>query len=144
MHSTILVFFALLLMVTGVLAQSQQPRDQTGVLRLRVRVKADDAAPLRGLARKRFFLIPGTLEQNRALIEAIERQPLVNARLLLHKTRRERGADRLAERQATANRSTAAVSRRILSLDQKRCLSLRLRLRRVRRSLAAKRRRDSG
>lgn len=49
----------------------------TGVLRLRVRVKADDAAPLRGLARKRFFLIPGTLEQNRALIEAIERQPLV-------------------------------------------------------------------
>ena len=49
----------------------------TGVLRLRVRVKADDTAPLRGLARKRFFLIPGTLEQNRALIDAIERQPLV-------------------------------------------------------------------
>jgi hypothetical protein len=53
------------------------PQTPTGVLRLRVRVKADDAAPLRGLARKRFFLIPGTLEQNRALIEAIERQPLV-------------------------------------------------------------------
>jgi hypothetical protein len=32
---------------------------------------------LRGLARKRFFLIPGTLEQNRALIEAMEKQPLV-------------------------------------------------------------------
>jgi hypothetical protein len=32
---------------------------------------------LRGLARKRFFLIPGTLEQNRTLIDAIERQPLV-------------------------------------------------------------------
>ena len=47
----------------------------TGVLRLRVRVKADDAAPMRGLARKRFFLIPGTLEQNRALIDAVERQP---------------------------------------------------------------------
>ena len=56
------------------LAQNQ-PR-QTGVLRLRVRVKADDAAPMRGLARKRFFLIPGTLEQNRTLIEAIDRQPL--------------------------------------------------------------------
>jgi len=67
-----IVPFALLLMVTVVLAQSP-----TGVLRLRVKVKADDSAPLRGLARKRFFLIPGTLEQNRALLEAMERQPLV-------------------------------------------------------------------
>lgn len=58
-------------MVTVVLAQ--QP---TGVLRLRVRVKADDASPLKSLARKRFFLIPGTLEHNRALITAIEQQPL--------------------------------------------------------------------
>lgn len=53
------------------------PQSPTGVLRIRVRVKADDAAPLRGLARKRFFLIPGTLEQNRPLIDAIEKQPLV-------------------------------------------------------------------
>jgi hypothetical protein len=68
-------FFALLLMVTVVLAQQPAAR-QTGLLRLRVRVKADDSAPLRGLARKRFFLIPGTLEQNRALITAIEQQPL--------------------------------------------------------------------
>jgi hypothetical protein len=72
----VLVCFALLLAVTGVLAQNQQI-GPTGVLRLRVRVKADDAAPMRGLARKRFFLIPGTLEQNRTLIDAIERQPLV-------------------------------------------------------------------
>jgi len=66
------LIFAFLLMVAVVLAQGP-----AGVLRLRVRVKADDTAPLRGLARKRFFLIPGTLEQNRALIEAMERQPLV-------------------------------------------------------------------
>jgi hypothetical protein len=59
-------------MITAVLAQSQ-----TGVLRLRVRVKLDDSSPLRGLPRKRFFLIPGTLEQNRALLDAIERQPLL-------------------------------------------------------------------
>ena len=72
----ILVSFALLLAVTAALAQNQQTAP-TGVLRLRVRVKADDAAPMRGLARKRFFLIPGTLEQNRSLIDAIERQPLV-------------------------------------------------------------------
>ena len=67
--------FAILLMVTVVLAQ-QPTAQQTGVLRLRVRVKADDTAPLKGLARKRFFLIPGTLEQNRALVTAIEQQPL--------------------------------------------------------------------
>ena len=71
----VLVCFALLLAVTGVLAQTPQT-GPTGVLRLRVRVKADDAAPMRGLARKRFFLIPGTLEQNRTLIDAIERQPV--------------------------------------------------------------------
>ena len=71
-----LAFFALLLMVTVVLAQT--PERQTGVLRLRVRVKADDNAPLRGLARKRFFLIPGTLEQNRPLLDAIERQTLTS------------------------------------------------------------------
>src|SRR5215210_2735922 len=71
-----LIFFAFLLTVTAVLAQSQEPARQTGVLRLRVRVKADDTAPLRGLARKRFFLIPGTLEQNRALMTAVEQQPL--------------------------------------------------------------------
>ncbi len=70
-----LAFIAVLLMVTVVLAQ-QPAAQQTGVLRLRVRVKADDTTPLRGLERKRFFLIPGTLEQNRALITAIEQQPL--------------------------------------------------------------------
>lgn len=49
----------------------------TGVLRIRVRVKADDSAPQKGLGRKRFFLIPGTIEENRALIDAVANQPLV-------------------------------------------------------------------
>jgi hypothetical protein len=70
-----LTLVTLLLIVTVALAQEPAAK-QTGVLRLRVRVKADDSSPLRGLARKRFFLIPGTLEQNRALINAIEQQPL--------------------------------------------------------------------
>jgi len=64
--------FALLLMVTIAVAQNQ-----TGVLRLRVRVKLDDNSPMRGLPRKRFFLVPGSLEQNRALLDAIERQSLI-------------------------------------------------------------------
>jgi hypothetical protein len=70
-----LSFIALVLIVTVAFAQEPAAK-QTGVLRLRVRVKADDSAPLRGLARKRFYLIPGTLEQNRALVAAIEQQPL--------------------------------------------------------------------
>ena len=70
-----LAFFTVLLMVTVVLAQ-QPTAKQTGVLRLRVRVKADDAASPKGLGRKRFFLIPGTRAQNQALVTAIEQQPL--------------------------------------------------------------------
>lgn len=68
------VITLVVLLLLALPALTQTP---TGVLRIRVRVKADDAAPLRGLARKRFFLVPGTLEQNRALIGAIEQQPLV-------------------------------------------------------------------
>lgn len=70
----LVVFFVLLLTITGALAQSQSR--QTTVLRLRVRVKAHADAPLRGLARKRFYLIPGTLAQNRTLVDAIEGQAL--------------------------------------------------------------------
>jgi hypothetical protein len=69
---TLVLLSLLFLPVTKALTQTP-----TGVLRIRVRVKMDDAAPLRGLARKRFFLLPGTLEQHRALLDAIERQPLV-------------------------------------------------------------------
>jgi hypothetical protein len=73
---TVVVLLLLTLPATSGLWQTNA-QSATGVLRIRVRVKADDASPLRGLARKRFFLIPGTLEQNRTLIDAIERQPLV-------------------------------------------------------------------
>jgi hypothetical protein len=59
------------------IAHSQNPAQQAGVLRLRVRVRANDSAPLRGLARKRFFLVRGSLEHNRVLVDAIERQSLV-------------------------------------------------------------------
>jgi hypothetical protein len=51
---------------------------QTGVLRLRVRVKADDNAPLKGLARKRFFLIRGSLEQNKSVTQIAEQRTFVS------------------------------------------------------------------
>ena len=71
-----ITLIVLLLLVFPVTSGSTQT--PTGVLRIRARVKLDDASQLRALARKRFFLVPGTLEQNRTLIDAIERQPLVS------------------------------------------------------------------
>ena len=80
MTRLLLVLIVLLLVLPIAITHSQTqdaPARQSGVVRLRARVKLSDSAPLRGLARKRFFLIHGSLEQNRALIEAIERQPVV-------------------------------------------------------------------
>lgn len=74
----LIALLALLLTLPLAVGHSQnQDAGSSGVLRLRVRVKLTDTAPLRGLARKRFFLIHGSLEQNRALVNAIEGQPLV-------------------------------------------------------------------
>ncbi len=52
------------------------PAGARGVIRLKVKVKVGNAT--KGLSRKRFFLIKGTLDQNKTLIEAIERQALLS------------------------------------------------------------------
>lgn len=49
---------------------------KTGVLRLRVRVKVGDAT--KGFSRKRFFLLPRTFEQNRALLEGTQQRSVVS------------------------------------------------------------------
>jgi hypothetical protein len=67
----VIVGICVLVAFTG---YAQKP---TGVVRLRVRVKLTDTAAAKGLARKRFFLIRGNIEQNSALIAAITQQPLV-------------------------------------------------------------------
>lgn len=72
-----IILLALLLTLPLAIRHSQSQTQQTGVLRLRARVKLSDSAPLRGLARKRFFLLPGSLEQNRALVDVINGQALV-------------------------------------------------------------------
>lgn len=75
--SVLLITLALALTFATAPSHSQEgAARQAGVLRLRVRVKLSDSTPLRGLARKRFFLFSGSLEQNRALVDAIDRQPL--------------------------------------------------------------------
>ena len=51
-------------------------QDARAVLRLRVRVKAGDST--KGLSRKRFFLIKGSLEQNKSVVENIEQRPIIS------------------------------------------------------------------
>jgi len=58
-------------------ATGQQP-GPTGVIRLRVRVATGDGNKAIGLSRKRFFLIKGSLEENKTLVEAIEHEPLIS------------------------------------------------------------------
>lgn len=71
--ATGLITTALLCLVLTTTGETQEIK--TGVLRLRVRVKVAEST--KGLARKRFFLVPGTLEQNRALVETIQNKPVV-------------------------------------------------------------------
>jgi len=74
-----LVFILLLLAVwCGGQTGSTLPEGPRGVLHLRVKLKTSETAKsLSGLSRKRFFLIKGSAEQNKTLIEAMDRQPLL-------------------------------------------------------------------
>jgi hypothetical protein len=67
----------LLLLSFDCLAQTTDGSASAGtVLRLKVKVKTGDAT--RGLSRKRFFLTKGSLEQNKRLVEEIERRAIVS------------------------------------------------------------------
>lgn len=77
MFRTIISFCLLFFLATlGVPQTASVPQGARGVLRLRVRVKSENATT--GLARKRFFLIKGSLEQNKAVVEAVDQSPLVS------------------------------------------------------------------
>ena len=67
------LLLALLLLIPGTIAFTQistAPAVSTGVLRLRVKVKSGNST--KGLSRKRFFLIKGSLEQNKSIAESID------------------------------------------------------------------------
>jgi len=73
------LFFIFLTLAVWCVGQTSSalPQDARGVLHLRVKVKLGETTKgLSGLPRKRFFLIKGSLEQNKTLIEAMDRQPL--------------------------------------------------------------------
>jgi hypothetical protein len=72
-------FALLVILVLTLVCLSQTSTSDTGgrgVIRLKVRVKEGDVA--KNLARKRFFLIKGTLQQNQAWVQESERRPLVS------------------------------------------------------------------
>ena len=54
---------------------------------------------MKDLPRKRFFLIKGSLDENKSLIEKVEADGSHVARLLLPRKRRECRPDQVAERQ---------------------------------------------
>jgi hypothetical protein len=67
----------LLLSFSQELARSQNSlTPPTGVLRIRARVKTGET--MRGLARKRFFLIRGSLEQHSVLVTAVEQNQTIS------------------------------------------------------------------
>jgi hypothetical protein len=76
MRTLSLILLACLLAFTCVAQIPSVPQDARAVLRLRVRVKVGDST--KGLSRKRFFLTKGSLEQNKSMVETIERRPVVS------------------------------------------------------------------
>ena len=71
-----LALLGCLAVITGGQTQTAPPADARGVIRLRVRVKIGEAT--KGLPRKRFFLIKGSLEANKSLIQSLEQQPVIS------------------------------------------------------------------
>lgn len=70
------VIALVIIVITGVgQVQNTAPVEARGVVRLRARVKSGETT--KGLSRKRFFLIRGTVEQNKALIQATEQASVV-------------------------------------------------------------------
>src|SRR2546425_1134692 len=69
-----------LLLVTLALAQTPNIRlpRPVGVIRLRVRVGTGEGTKAKGLARKRFYLIKGSLDENQSLFQSIEQRPIVS------------------------------------------------------------------
>ena len=57
---------------------SAPPADLRGVIRLRVRIGEGPGTKAKGLARKRFFLIKGSLEQNKSLVQSLEQRPVIS------------------------------------------------------------------
>lgn len=74
--ASLLAALVLVVVFGGWLFSQTVTTNGRGVVRLRVRVKDGDAT--KGLSRKRFFMVKGSLEQNRSWIQQIEQQLLTS------------------------------------------------------------------
>src|SRR5262249_739676 len=77
-NATVAVVVVLLLMSLTIPAktQTQNSPPKTGVLRLRARVRLGDST--KGLSRKRFLLVKGGMNQNKALVDTADQRPFVS------------------------------------------------------------------
>ncbi|HBB94957.1 MAG TPA: hypothetical protein DC054_06170 [Blastocatellia bacterium] len=64
------------LLASGLVAHTQTPSANRGAIRLKVKFKSGDVT--RELARKRFFLIKGSLDENKSLIERIKQTEVMS------------------------------------------------------------------
>lgn len=84
-HATlVLLVFSLSILSFSFVAHTQTPQGARGVIRLKVKYKSGETT--KELPRKRFFLIKGSLEENRSLIEQI-RQTVVPSRECYYRSR---------------------------------------------------------
>jgi hypothetical protein len=78
----VLCLCGLLALIVVAQTPAGPPGDSRGVIRLRVRVGSDDGTKAKGLARKRFVLIKGSLAENKdlmdKLLQNIEQRPVVS------------------------------------------------------------------
>ena len=72
----VIATLSLSLIAPGLIAQPQTPGPARGVIRLKVKFKSGDVT--KELARKRFFLFKGSLEDNKSLIEKIRQNEVTS------------------------------------------------------------------
>jgi len=70
------IAFACCLIAPGLVAHTQTPSANRGAIRLKVKFKSGDVT--KELARKRFFLIKGSLDENKSLIERIKQTEVMS------------------------------------------------------------------
>ena len=68
-RAVVLCLFGLLAFIAVAQTPEGPPGGSRGVIRLRVRVGSGDGTKAKGLARKRFFLIKGSLAENKGLLQ---------------------------------------------------------------------------
>src|SRR5437588_10916936 len=74
--------FSFCLLTFSFVAHTQTPRATRGVIRLKVKYKSDEV--IKELPRKRFFLIKGSLEDNRSLVEKIKQTSVMSRDCFYH------------------------------------------------------------